>query len=243
LQRFIAADNLRCLKDSIIFLRLLMKHSHPLVVIGTLVASSCLSMADVMFFDDFNSENGGIGELDYGSFVNWDTTRGTVDLIGNGFYDFWPGNGLYVDTEGNGYGGTIVTKQLFNFVPGTTYTLSFDLAGNGYYYGNYRSELVTVGSGGSIVDQTITLTSEAPFELFSYSFTVGTPTTAEISFAAGENGVTGLKLDNIQLSSDAPAPAPDSGSTLLLSLCGFLTVGIASVGRNGRCSTFSEKIS
>ena len=40
--------------------------------------------------DDFNSENQGAGMLNYSDFANWDTAKGTVDLIGRGFWDFFP---------------------------------------------------------------------------------------------------------------------------------------------------------
>ena len=94
----------------------------------------------MLFSDDFNSENGGNGELNYASLVNWNITTGTVDLVGNGFWDLLPGNGLYIDTEGSPSfpASTMVTKQVFNFVPGVQYTLSFDFAGNQY-------ALVTIG--------------------------------------------------------------------------------------------------
>jgi hypothetical protein len=56
----------------------------------------------VLISDDFNSENNGSGMINYQSFKNWIVKDGSVDLIGNGFYDMpgGGGNGLYVDLDG-----------------------------------------------------------------------------------------------------------------------------------------------
>jgi hypothetical protein len=36
-------------------------------------------------------------------FANWVIGRGTVDLIGNGYFDYFPGYGLYVDLDGSNF--------------------------------------------------------------------------------------------------------------------------------------------
>jgi hypothetical protein len=71
------------------------------------------SSADIFLLnDDFDTENSSIGLLDYSRFSNWIVTRGSVDLIGNGFYDFYPGNGLYVDLDGStNEGGKLESKK------------------------------------------------------------------------------------------------------------------------------------
>ncbi len=43
-----------------------------------------------MLQDDFDSENQGQGMLNYFGLANWDIARGSVDLIGYGFWDFFP---------------------------------------------------------------------------------------------------------------------------------------------------------
>lgn len=75
--------------------------------------------------------------LNFFDFLNWDVLEGTVDLIGTGNtgirrFDIIPGHGLYVDLAGSGspFLGKLATKQAFDFVPGTTYRLSYKLAGN-----------------------------------------------------------------------------------------------------------------
>ncbi len=93
------------------------------------VSGQGISRADtILFQDDFNSENGGSGALNYNSFANWDVTDGTVDLIGTNFYDFHPGNGLYVDLDGStSNAGVLTTKQEFTYQMNTWYRLEFDL--------------------------------------------------------------------------------------------------------------------
>ncbi len=67
-----------------------------LILALTLVVGAwpATSQAAPLFFDDFNSENGGAGQLNYTGFQKWDVLPGGgVDLIplpagGNGPYDF-----------------------------------------------------------------------------------------------------------------------------------------------------------
>lgn len=65
------------------------------------VSFATAAQADIVYQDDFNSENGGTGALNFSSFTLWNVTDGGVDLVGNGFYDGYPGNGLYVDLTGS----------------------------------------------------------------------------------------------------------------------------------------------
>ena len=59
------------------------------LLIGTaLLAVAALSpaSADTLFVDNFNTENGGAGVLNYTGFANFGVLGGTVDLIGNGLH-------------------------------------------------------------------------------------------------------------------------------------------------------------
>ena len=69
---------------------------------------------------------------------------GDVDMIGNGFFDRYPGNGLYLDLDGVAAdpGGRLESVQTFD--PGT-YELQLDLAGGGA--ANSANNLVTVSLG------------------------------------------------------------------------------------------------
>ncbi len=56
--------------------------------------------------------------LNYAGFANWDVLDGFVDLIGNGFFDLLPGNGLYVDLDGStGDAGKLISKTTFTLDP------------------------------------------------------------------------------------------------------------------------------
>lgn len=75
----------------------------------------------------FGAENGGNPQLNYGGFANYHVTQGSVDLIGNGAWDSYPGNGLYVDLAGStGQFGALTTNTIF--APGT-YHVGISLGG------------------------------------------------------------------------------------------------------------------
>jgi hypothetical protein len=180
------------------------------------------AMASMMLSDNFNSENGGNYALNYNSFANWSVSDGTVDLIGvNSPWDFLPGNGLYVDMDGStNDAGKMTTKTNFNFDPGVTYTLSYDLAGN---HRNNDFETVTV-SLGTILYDTHYLHQNAPWTLYSQTFSVDSPTSAKLSFEGFGGDNVGMLLDNVNLSSNvAPVPLPGA---ILLGLLGLSAAGI-----------------
>jgi hypothetical protein len=216
-----------------------MNKFNSLVVVAALVALSSTVNAQVLLSDSFNSENGGVGQLNYNSFANWNvanssSTGGTVDLIGNGFFDFYPGNGLYIDLDGSGNGvpGLLQSKTTFTFDTGVNYTLSFDLAGSARGVDDHVD--VTLGS---ILNQVLFLPSSQGYTLFTYNFTVSSDTSAALSFQNVELGDVGAILDNVDLSG-SPAqtggPVPDGGNTLLLAAGALLALG-AGVPRYRKC--------
>ena len=107
--------------------------------------------ASLLFSDNFDGE---AYELN-ATLDNWTVTGGTVDLIGSGTpFDFGAlaGNGKYVDLDGSSFDAGIATSSSFLFANGTTYTLSFDLAGNQRGAGLDRARpirLVRCSSGAS----------------------------------------------------------------------------------------------
>jgi len=178
------------------------------IISATMVIGlSAGAQAAVIFMDDFNAENGGTGALNYAGFANWTVSGGTVDLIGNGFFDFQPGNGLYVDMDGStSNAGKIETSASFNLIPGTLYELSFDLAGN---HRNAAQESVTVEVGaGSVLSEIFSLGQNVAFTTFTRQFSVGAATSVTISFEGAGGDNIGMLLDNVVLSSvDVPEPA------------------------------------
>jgi hypothetical protein len=80
--------------------------------------------------DQFNSENGGVGTLNYSGFADFTVTSGSVDLIGAGFYDNFAGNGLYVDMAGTtGQFGALTTNTVY---AAGTYHVTLGLGGTIY---------------------------------------------------------------------------------------------------------------
>lgn len=181
--------------------------------------------ATVVFSDDFNSENGGVANastLNYTSFDNWTVSNGSVDLIGNGYFDFLPGNGLYVDMDGSTNDAGKLTSTSINLAAGT-YVLQFDLAGNRR---NGSTESVTVQVGlGTFVNQVISLAQNAPFTTYQYSFTVAAPTTVSLTFEGAGGDNIGMLLDNVSVR------VPEPGALALLGM-GLLGAGVFR-GRRG----------
>ncbi len=191
--------------------------SRLLGAVCALLALGIVTSADAapVFFDNFNSENGAFGALNYTGFTKWNVSQGTVDLIGNGFFDFYPGNGLYVDMDGStSQNGGLTTKQTF---PPGNYTLSYNLAGSA------RGDVNTVEVKFGSLDRVITLASNAPFSPpFTDIATISDPGGDHLSFTqidscsnqppsalchGGDN--VGLILDNVQVDL-SPVPEPAS---------------------------------
>jgi hypothetical protein len=167
--------------------------------------------ATIIFSDNFNAENGGVGVLNYNSFANWSVSGGTGDLIGSpGFFDFFPQNGLYVDLDGTSFLAGTLTSIGIPVTP-SSYILSFLLAGS--QRGDFNTVHVDVSGG--LASSTYSLNSNTPLTIETMSFTVLAPTTI------------GLILDNVNL--NGVSGVPDSGSTIV-----FLAIGMFGLGLMGR---------
>jgi hypothetical protein len=161
----------------------------------------------------------GVGQLNYDNFANWTVANaasagGIVDLIGNGFFDFYPGNGLYVDLLGSGNGtpGLLTTKQTFG---AGTYALSFDLAGSARGVDNNVD--VNFGS----FSQDYFLPSSQGYTLFTQTVTL--TTAAQLSFQNVQLGNSGAILDNVSvIPANATTPEP---ATLTLLASGICAIG------------------
>lgn len=190
------------------------------VALASLAAAHPAS-AQVLLSDTFNSENGGSGTLNYSGFANFNASN--VDLIGNGYFDAIPGNGLYVDLSGNS-GGSLTSKTEYALAPGA-YELTFDLGNpdRGGYDVAANSTTVTLGN---VYSQTFQLPVANSFTTFTEDFTVSSAATGYLSFAENNPTPTGDYLDNVSLS-QISAPVPEASTTVSFGL--LLALGLGGV--------------
>jgi hypothetical protein len=172
------------------------------------------------FSEDFNTTTAGLsltGVLD----SKFTVTAGNVDIIPNGgLYDFYPGNGRYLDLNGTGSNSSgTITSSPFVFTPGSSATLSFNYGQNikGYNYSlDSIGPRATVTLGGATITTLATppianpLTApQPPLQFYSTSISGAQLRNGALSFVSNNPGDGGIILDNITLTYDTPAvPEP-----------------------------------
>ncbi|MDJ1185762.1 PEP-CTERM sorting domain-containing protein [Roseofilum casamattae] len=206
-----------------------------MVAIGTTLAfattATSASAQTILLEDSFNTENGGVGTINYFDFANWNVVDGSVDLIGNGFHDWFPSQGLFLDLDGSTYNaGTVVSKTAFTFNPGQVVELSFGLLGQNPGDKHAQNNNLTV-SLGNLFTETFSVV-DAGF--ITRQFSVEELTTANLVFdhAGGDNG--GLALDDITLAVIEPSrsvPEPSS----VLGLLALSALGVCSLRQRKSC--------
>lgn len=182
----------------------------PILVSAALLVSATAAQGQVVFSDTFDAENGGVGAFNYNTFANWTVSNGAVDLIGNGAFDFYPGNGLYVDLDGTQFDAATFTSTSVNLLPGP-YTLSFLLGVN--TTGGTFNNFMTVSVGNAYSEQFSDANMGLPptFATIQRNFVVAIPGPYSIVFdhAGGDN--FGLIIDNVTLTR---VPEPSCGILL-----------------------------
>ncbi|MEE8526203.1 MAG: PKD domain-containing protein, partial [Thermoanaerobaculia bacterium] len=160
----------------------------------------------VVFEETFDGENSGLGQLSYSSFERWEVSDGSVDLIGNDFFDFLPDNGLFLDLDGtSGDAGTLRSRSLIALTPGR-YQLRFGLAGS--RRGGSDTVIIRLGD---LLEETIQLPWDAPLTTFSLPFSVEGLTAAVLEFEhlGGDN--VGLLLDDVVMADECVLVELDGG--------------------------------
>lgn len=174
--------------------------------------------AAILLNDNFDTENGGVGQLNYFGFANFNIANagsgGASDLIGNGFFDFYPGNGLYVDICGSASTcGVLATKQTFG---AGSYIVTLNIAGNARSVG---TDAVDVSFG--------SFSANFPLAEFQMATEVENVTlTAPAQLTISDQGVFGPDIGDILLSVEvqtaaAAVPEPASLVLLVVGLLGF----------------------
>jgi hypothetical protein len=194
--------------------------------------------AAVIFSDNFDGENSGFGQLNYTGFFNFTVAAGTVDLIGNGFADFLPGNGLYIDLDGSSFDSGVLAESPALALASGWYNLKFDLAGS------QRSSLENVtikvygASNPNYNTQTVAnIPGAQGFTQYVMPFFVGLGGDAGVQFSfenttnLGDN-VGGL-LDRVILE-DREGPPPSTPEPLTLSLLGTGVLGLVARRRRAQ---------
>ncbi len=190
------------------------------VVAALILFSIPNAKEEIIFTENFESE---VLALNYNSFNQFNVTNGTVDLIGNGFFDFYPAQGRYVDLDGStNNAGVLATAN--SFAAGT-YTLNFLLGGS--TRGDDNTVRVSLGD----FVREITLASNAG--LTNQGFTFTTRTAGNLSFENFGGDNLGLILDNITVDGATPTQtaAVLEPSTWAMLLLGFAGVGFMAYRR------------
>ncbi|UCG59883.1 MAG: hypothetical protein JSU70_10255 [Phycisphaerales bacterium] len=204
---------------------------------GLFLTCASASWADVIFSDNFDAENGGGFALNYDAFAQWSLVDPTVDLIGNGDYDWYPGHGLYVDMDGSSLDAGKITSMRIPADPGL-YTLKFSLAGcywDPAKYGHEALDMVTVEVNGStagsltagnvLFSETYSLPWDQGFTAYSVDFSVpDTSSHLTVSFEGfakdgGDN--IGMLVDDVAIAA-VPAPGAVLLGSIGVSLVGWL---------------------
>jgi hypothetical protein len=190
-----------------------------ILIVLTCIFCVPAAQAATIFSDNFNGENGGVGALNYNTFSKWTVSNGAVDLIGvGGVFDFYPGNGLYVDLDGTVSKAGLLSSTALSLATGT-YTLQFSLGGS------RRGDTNTVQVAlGTFYNEIFTLNSSDPLGVITRTVTVGTPGTASLTFQNNGTDNMGAILDNVSIDSKDVPSVPETSSLTLLAM------GLASVG-------------
>ena len=170
------------------------------------------AQAAVLFSDNFDSNGLGLNTVPAG----WTASNGTVDIIGPGLFDLYPGNGAYVDLDGSTNNAGELS-QSFSLDGGVMYSASFTLGGSK----RGDSNVVDVSFGNAM--QSFTLASNDPLALYTVGFTPATNGSYALTFANQGGDSLGAILFDVQITDTAAIPEPETYALMLAGL-GLLAV-------------------
>lgn len=184
-----------------------------LAVVSVISMGSAASAAPI-FSDDFEGEALGLNQ----ALDNWTVAPGTIDVIGNGYFDFYPGNGNYLDMNGSTTQEATITTGSLGLVLGQTYRLTFNFGTNnnpGPFPVNLTFGLGSMAETIAMLSQPLPTLASAVYD-FVYDGSGDFLYFADTSGTPGDNG--GPVIDNVSLSA-VPLPA---GGLLLIGALGGL---------------------
>jgi len=179
-----------------------------LLAISTLVLLPCLSQAQVVFSDNFNSNTTlGLNDAPAG----WSVANGTVDVVGAA--DGWgqlckSGGVVCIDLDGSTSNAGELSRS-FAGIAGTTYVATFDMAGNQ----RSSSDSLTIDFG--TATQTYNLSSNSPWSSYSLSFTASSNSSYSLKFSNAGGDNIGVVLDNVTVTA---VPEPETYAMMLAGL-------------------------